>query len=85
MLMQLDLCKEQKYLPKPEWGGVYIPDVALFRDIQGTDITPFWASVVYAASPCGQQVPTVLREKILNVLRICHAHGHEYVVLGAVD
>lgn len=79
----------QDFLPVPRWGGLYASNVQVSKDDSGGRIDPFKVAVVYATNPWGLsgqaedagRFRTEMRDKILNILRICHKHGHEELVV----
>ena len=86
------LSGDSRASPVPRWGGIYVPDVLIFSGTDGRNITPFRMSMVYATAPWSPnleedpgliQFQTEMREKISNVLRICHRNGHGELILGA--
>jgi len=80
-------------LPIPRWGGIYVPNVLVFRDSEGTTIPHFRMPMLYACAswfprgaiggPKFEQFRDEMQEKVRNVLRICHLHGHSDLILGA--
>merc|ERR550532_2275796 len=77
-------------LPAPRWGGIYVPEVLVNADGKGQSIEqPFRMSMVYAAASRGKGADVSddlcmdMREKVHNVLRICHRHNHDHLILGA--
>ncbi len=77
----------------PEFGGVYVPEVMVYRYSDGREIKPFRTAMVYAA-PSALAAPAMseeqlqqyldcMKEEIRNVLRMCSFKGHDEIVLGA--
>lgn len=91
--LQLAMLSDESWgKPIPRWGGVYVPDVMVFKDDEGNAIAPFRVAMLYATSPWAtnldedpelMQFRAELREKISNVLRICHERGHTELILCA--
>ena len=80
--------------PAPAFGCVYVPDVLIFADAEGKIVDPWRVSMIYvhtepdmqseghlAAIPDGERFLREIREKLVNVLRIAHRHGHDELVL----
>eukprot|EP00747_Dinoflagellata_sp_TGD_P113442 gnl/TRDRNA2_/TRDRNA2_171706_c1_seq1.p1 gnl/TRDRNA2_/TRDRNA2_171706_c1~~gnl/TRDRNA2_/TRDRNA2_171706_c1_seq1.p1 ORF type:complete len:682 (+),score=93.08 gnl/TRDRNA2_/TRDRNA2_171706_c1_seq1:303-2048(+) len=78
-------------LPLPKWGGLYMPKVNVFLNASGEGVEPFQIPTVYATAPYGptaepddaDRYRSELRVKILNILRICHMHGHEDLIISS--
>merc|ERR1711924_356964 len=86
------LSSSSRAAPVPRWGGIYAPDVLVFSDGESRHIPRFRMDMVYAISPWAPntdedpsllQFQAEMRKKITNVLRICHLHGHDTLILGA--
>jgi uncharacterized protein (TIGR02452 family) len=71
---------------------IYSPDVPVFRD-DAHDLlpAPYHASFITSAAPLAKhtsqaeraQLPTVLRERIVKILSVAQAQGHDSLILGA--
>jgi len=77
-------------LPAPRWGGIYVPEVLVNADGNGQCIEkPFRVSMVYATATRGnsggasEDFCMEMKDKIRNLLRICHIHKHDHLILGA--
>ena len=75
----------------PKWGGIYAPHVDVFMDSEGKPVPKFQNAVLYAACPWGPaedenggeaRFKNEMREKMLNVLRICHKHEQSKLIIG---
>ena len=71
---------------------IYSPDVPVFRDDEhGLLATPYHATFITSAAPLAKhlsppemaQLPQILRQRILKILSVAQAHGHDSLVLGA--
>merc|ERR1719401_1814585 len=71
-------------------GGFYLPRVTIHKDEFGEEIEPFCIPVVFGSyeRPEKKVDSTVsfrddMRSKIKDILRICHTHGHEEIVVAS--
>jgi uncharacterized protein (TIGR02452 family) len=71
---------------------IYSPDVPVFRDdAHGLLPKPYLASFITSAAPLTKHlhpeelvhIPEILRTRILKILTVAQAHGHDSLVLGA--
>jgi len=79
----------------PPLGGIYIADVLVTKDGKGKDLEePFRIAMLYASSVLvvdGEdsderamlEFRAEMREKVLNILRMCHEKNHDELILGA--
>jgi len=75
----------------PRWGGFYLPDVKVDKSEFGEEINPFSTAVVFGSPPwkptdevdSAIQFRSEMRDKIKNILRICHWHGHQELVISS--
>lgn len=83
--------QEHSLRPRPdstEWA-IYSPDVPVFRDDDGREIpAPWLLSFITCAAPVAARIGQpesrhLLHSRILRVLAIAQAYGHEALVLGA--
>ena len=91
--MALEASWPETEIVSPEFGGVYVPEVMVYRYSDGREIKPFRTAMVYAA-PSALAAPAMseeqlqqylycMKEEIRNVLRMCGFKGHDEIVLGA--
>jgi len=80
--------REDSVLPAPRWGGLYVPDVFVHSDGEGVELPDTYRiAMLYAAASRPDRAPPngfypEMRDKILNIMRICITQGHDSFILG---
>ena len=82
---------EQQEYPLPSMGGIYAPDICVFRGpaVCGYPLLkkPFWVAVLAAEMPncgdIGRKERLFIQRKIQGVLHMAVQQGHSSLVLGA--
>lgn len=82
---------EQQEYPLPSMGGIYAPDICVFRGPAQAGYPllkkPFWVAVLAAEMPncgdIGRKERLFIQRKIQGVLHMAVQQGHPSLVLGA--
>eukprot|EP00435_Cladocopium_sp_Y103_P024852 s689_g6.t1 len=82
---------EQQDYPLPSMGGIYAPDICVFRGPgrNGYPLLkePFWIAILAAEMPnlaeIGKKKRIFIQRKVQGVLHMALRHGHSSLVLGA--
>jgi len=94
-----DICRQSSLLPSleqqdyplPSMGGIYAPDICVFRGPGRSGYPllkePFWIAILAAEMPnlaeIGKKERIFIQGKIQGVLHMALRHGHSSLVLGA--